>query len=51
MDWVLMQKREDGIPCIVGAGNATRALKTGMVVEVNADEGRVTVLEGSAGGA
>ena len=38
--------RELGIPCIVGTGNATRALKTGRVVEVNADEGRVTVLEG-----
>ncbi|MFH1848916.1 MAG: PEP-utilizing enzyme [archaeon] len=33
--------RELGIPCIVGTGNATRALKTGDLVELNADKGLV----------
>lgn len=34
--------RELGIPCIVGTGNATKALKDGEVVTVNAKEGVVT---------
>jgi len=33
--------RELGIPCIVGAGNATEILKDGMVVTVDADHGIV----------
>ncbi|MFC1723549.1 PEP-utilizing enzyme [Nanoarchaeota archaeon] len=37
--------REFGIPCIVGTGNATDVLKTGDVVEVNADEGVVRKMD------
>lgn len=37
--------RELHIPCIVGTGNATRILKDNMLVEVNADEGTVRILE------
>jgi len=33
--------RELGIPCIVGAGNATTVLKAGQEVTVNATEGKV----------
>jgi len=33
--------REFGIPCIVGAGDATRKLTTGMVVRVDANRGVV----------
>lgn len=33
--------RELGIPCIVGAGNATQVLKVGQEVTVNATEGKV----------
>lgn len=37
--------RELGIPCIVGAGNATKALRDGDMVEVDADKGVVKVLK------
>lgn len=37
--------RELGVPCVIQAGNATRRLKDGDVVEVDADLGRVTILE------
>lgn len=36
--------RELGIPCIVGTKNATEALKTGDMVEVDADKGEVKIL-------
>lgn len=36
--------RELGIPCIVGTKNATEVLKTGNLVEVNADKGEVKIL-------
>ena len=36
--------RELGIPCIVGTKNGTEILKTGQMVEVNADKGEVTIL-------
>jgi len=36
--------RELGIPCIVGTRNATEALKTGDMVEVDADKGEVKIL-------
>ncbi len=36
--------RELGIPCIVGTKNATEVLKTGDVVEVDADKGEVKIL-------
>lgn len=36
--------RELGIPCIVGTKNATEVLKTGQIVEVDADQGIVTIL-------
>ncbi|HEX5829574.1 MAG TPA: putative PEP-binding protein, partial [Gemmatimonadaceae bacterium] len=41
--------RELGIPCVVGTKTATRTLRTGMLVTVNARDG--TVLEGAAPGA
>lgn len=36
--------REFGIPCIVGTKNATKLLKNGDFVEVNADKGVITIL-------
>ena len=36
--------RELKIPCIVGTKNATKALKTGDLVEVDADNGVVRLL-------
>lgn len=36
--------RELGIPCIVSAKNATKVLKNGDVVEVDANEGVVRIL-------
>lgn len=36
--------RELGIPCIVGTKNATEVLKTGDMVEVDADKGEVKIL-------
>ena len=35
--------RELKVPCIVGTGNATKVLKNGQIVSVNADKGVVTV--------
>lgn len=37
--------REFGIPCIVGTKNATEILKTGDLVEVNANKGIVKIIE------
>lgn len=37
--------RELGIPCIVGTKNATQILKDGDLVEVNADEGTVKIIQ------
>jgi len=37
--------REFGIPCIVGAKNATEILKTGDLVEVDADNGIVKIID------
>ena len=37
--------RELGIPCIVGTGNATEVLHDGDLVEVDADNGVVRILE------
>jgi len=34
--------REMGLPCVVGCGNATAAIKTGDVIEVDGDLGLVT---------
>lgn len=36
--------RELGIPCVVGTKNATEILKTGDLVEVDADQGEVKIL-------
>ncbi len=36
--------REFGVPCIVGTTIATRNLKTGDIVELNASEGKITIL-------
>lgn len=36
--------RELGIPCVIGTKIATRALKDGMTVEVDADRGNVKIL-------
>lgn len=37
--------REFGLPCIVGTNIATRTLKTGDFVELNATEGKITLLD------
>ncbi len=37
--------RELGVPCVIQAGAATRRLKEGDTVEVDADKGVVTILE------
>jgi phosphohistidine swiveling domain-containing protein len=37
--------RELGIPCVVGTGNATKAFKTGDLVEVDADNGIVKIIK------
>jgi pyruvate,water dikinase len=37
--------RELNIPCIVETGNASKILKTGDLVEVDADNGVVRILE------
>lgn len=39
--------RESGIPCIVGTRNATKILKNGDLVEVDAFEGLVRVIKKS----
>lgn len=36
--------REFGVPCVIGTVSATKALKDGQLVEVDADSGTVTVL-------
>lgn len=36
--------RELKIPCVIGCKNATEVLKTGMMVEVNADEGIINII-------
>lgn len=37
--------REYGMPAVVGTGYATRAIKTGDLIEVDGDNGLVTILE------
>jgi phosphoenolpyruvate synthase/pyruvate phosphate dikinase len=37
--------RELGIPCVIGTKDATTMLKDGMLVEVNANHGRIRILE------
>ncbi len=37
--------RELGIPCVVGTGNATKLLKDGEIVEVNANHNSVKILK------
>ena len=37
--------RELDIPCLVGTKNATQVLRTGDMVEVNADKGRVKIIK------
>jgi phosphohistidine swiveling domain-containing protein len=39
--------REKKKPCVTALGNATRILRPGMLIEVNGDEGTVTVLDAS----
>ena len=36
--------REMGKPCIIGTKNATKVLKDGMMIEVNADNGTIKIL-------
>ena len=36
--------RELGIPCIIGTGLATKLIKTGQKLKVNANEGLVEIL-------
>ncbi len=38
--------REFGVPCVIGTVNATKVLKDGQLVEVDADNGVVRVLRG-----
>jgi rifampicin phosphotransferase len=38
--------RELGIPCVIGTNNGTSAVKTGDLLRVDGDRGRVDVLEG-----
>ena len=37
--------REFKIPCIIGVGNATQRIKTGMEIEVDAINGVVTIID------
>src|SRR5690606_22981714 len=37
--------REVGVPCVIGTGNGTKALRTGDRVRVNGNEGTVEILE------
>jgi pyruvate,water dikinase len=37
--------REHGLPAIVGTGRATRAIKTGQRIRVDANAGIVTILD------
>jgi pyruvate,water dikinase len=37
--------REIGIPCIVGTENATKILKNGDLVEVDTEEGNITIIK------
>ncbi len=36
--------REMKIPCVLGLGNATRVIKNGDMLEVNADTGHVIII-------
>jgi pyruvate, water dikinase len=42
--------REHGLPAIVGAGKATRVVKTGQRIRVDGNTGIVTILEDRADG-
>jgi pyruvate,water dikinase len=37
--------REEGIPAVVGTGNATSLIRTGDSLKVDADSGKVTVIK------
>jgi pyruvate,water dikinase len=37
--------RELRIPCVIGAHNATQVLKTGDLIEVNANKGIIKILK------
>ncbi len=37
--------RELGKPCIIGTGNGTKVLKDGDIVEVDANEGIITIIK------
>ena len=37
--------REYKIPCVVGTGNATKIIKTGDIIELDAEDGLVRILE------
>lgn len=37
--------REMGIPCVVGTGNATEIIKTGMIIEVDGFQGLIRILK------
>ncbi|MBU0648803.1 hypothetical protein KJ969_01700 [Patescibacteria group bacterium] len=41
--------RELGIPCVIGTKHATKVLKNGDLVEVDATHGRVTIIERAKG--
>jgi pyruvate,water dikinase len=37
--------REYGLPAVVGTGFGTTTIKTGMLIRVDGDTGKVTILE------
>ena len=39
--------REYGLPAVVGTGFGTSTIKTGMLIRVDGDNGKVTILEGA----
>ena len=42
--------REKKKPCVVGLGNATKVLRSGMLIDVDGSAGTVTVIEANYGG-
>jgi pyruvate,water dikinase len=45
MSHAAITAREMQIPCIVGTGNATKNIRTGDMIEVDADKGMVRILQ------
>ena len=41
----IIVSRELGLPCVVSATDATRRIPDGAIIEVDGDNGRVTILE------